>query len=67
MFLFTSYIRLQADSQYRACKGKIFALTKIGLSARLFQQNILDAVRVKDKNLVKESFTRVAPGDKTVS
>ena len=40
-----------------------------GLYGLLFQQNISNAVHVfKDKNLIKESFTRVAPrADKAVS
>ena len=47
-FFFTSYITVNhwADSQYRACKGRIFALTKNVSRGRLFQQNIVNAVLV---------------------
>ena len=47
-FFFTSYITVNhwADSQYRACKGRIFELTKNVSHGRLFQQNIVNAVLV---------------------
>ena len=48
IFFFTSYITVNhwADSQYRAYKGRIFALTKNVSRGRLFQQNVLNAVLV---------------------
>ena len=67
MFLFASYIRLQTDSQYRACKVRTFALTKKVLRGRLFQQNILNAVRAfEEKEFGQGKFYRRCHRDKTV-